>query len=171
MRGIILHCMGMTPTGGSYGNRHRTARIHSHAWRRDDRVAARGAGAGGWASCRPLGIVGPSKCPSVQERNGGLRSCGANYLRTAIEAARRSRRLPFAAATAGSRCALPFPTSVRANANASFSRAGRTQRNVQKSRLPARHSPLIKLVYIGDLHLCSTVRRDRQVLCGNSMNL
>jgi len=30
-------------------------------------------------------------------------------------------------------------------------------------------SPLIKLV--GDLRLCSTVRRDRQALCGNSMNL
>src|SRR5262245_44860628 len=41
--------MGMTPTRGSYGNRHRTARIHSHAWRRDDRVAARGAGAAGRA--------------------------------------------------------------------------------------------------------------------------
>src|SRR5262245_39574290 len=32
-RGIVPHCMGMTPTGGSHGNPHRPEKIHSDAWR------------------------------------------------------------------------------------------------------------------------------------------
>ena len=35
--------MGMTPTGGSHGNQHPTARIHCHARRRGGSVAVRGA--------------------------------------------------------------------------------------------------------------------------------
>src|SRR5215831_3881553 len=45
-------------------------------------MAARGVRAGGRASCRPLGIVGPAKSLQFKNGNGGLRSCGANYLRT-----------------------------------------------------------------------------------------
>src|SRR5262249_17759234 len=33
----------MTPTGGSHGKPHWSARIHSHGWRRGGRMAARGA--------------------------------------------------------------------------------------------------------------------------------
>src|SRR5262245_25217809 len=35
--------MDMTPTGGSHGNSHPTARIRCHAWQRGSRVAPRGA--------------------------------------------------------------------------------------------------------------------------------
>ena len=41
------HCMGMTPSGGSHGNQHPTARVHCHAWQRSSRMADRGAGAVG----------------------------------------------------------------------------------------------------------------------------
>src|SRR5262245_57133442 len=40
---VPLRCMDMTPTGGSHGNLHPTARIRCHAWQRGCRVAARGA--------------------------------------------------------------------------------------------------------------------------------
>src|SRR4029453_3284396 len=43
----------MTPTGGSHGKPHRTAKILSDAWRRGSRVAARGARTA--AARRPTG--------------------------------------------------------------------------------------------------------------------
>jgi hypothetical protein len=52
-RGIVpLHCMGMTPVGGSHVNPHPTARIHWHAWQRGSRVFACGARAAHQHRCR-----------------------------------------------------------------------------------------------------------------------
>src|SRR6516225_2652131 len=92
-----LHCMSMTPIGGSYGNPHRPAKIYSPARRRSSCVAARGAcaaaaDASDWAPYFQGGrrlSAAPSRTPSRSERHG---LCGGSKRHDRVSLCRESKR-------------------------------------------------------------------------------